>query len=86
MLKERHGNALLNPPKLLPLWTIKHMTMKGDEIAGGNITDPQTRDVLRKKFKSEQLQGNLCTDVFQEVKILLETYRGIVDGFLFTDV
>ena len=57
----------------------KYATMKGDEIAGGNITDPQTRDVLRK-IKSEQLQGNLCTDVFQEVKILMETYRGIVDG------
>ena len=26
----------------------KYAIMKGDEIAGRNITDPQTRDVLRK--------------------------------------
>ena len=79
-LKRRVVAESLKTSTTLEYQSLKYATMQDDEKLAGNITNPQTQIVLRKIKSEQQKQGNLCTDVFQEVKILLETYRGLIDG------
>ena len=64
----------------LEFQTEKFASMTPVEIKAGNITGPQSKDVLRKIKSEVELSGNLHTDILQEVKILLHCYRSIVNG------
>ena len=54
--------------------------MQEDACKAGNVTDPQTQDVLRK-IKSEQARDtSIHTNPLQEVKLLQEIYNDITHG------
>ena len=67
--RQAYGATLTNSPAAHMVYH-KYAKMASDEELGGNISTPQSKDVIRK-LKSEQMSdANIHTNVFQEINIL----------------
>ena len=57
----------------------QHISMSKNDVVGGNLTLPQTKDALRK-LRSQENQLLLATDITQETNNLMDIFITIIPG------